>query len=262
MSRIEQAFRKPGSSKAFIPFITCGYPTVEGFERLFLALAGNGADIIEVGLPFSDPLADGPVIQKTSQVALSRGINADTMFESIKNLGRKVDTPVAVMSYFNPIYRYGVKRFLSACKRHGVSGLIIPDLPLEEFYAYKQLFEGMGVDNIMLASLTTGRERLKEISQIGKGFLYCVSVRGVTGQRQKIAEEVKNYLELVKEQTRLPAALGFGISTTEQINDIKDYTDGIIIGSKILSMVEENDFEHSLDKIAEFVREVKDCLEV
>jgi len=260
MSRIEQVFKNLGKSKAFIPFITCGYPDVEGFEKLFLTLAENGADIIEVGLPFSDPLADGPVIQKASKIALERGINTDIMFETVKRLGNRVDIPIVVMSYFNPIYRYGVKRFLSRCRKCGVSGLIIPDLPLEEFCGYKRLFDDMGVDNIMLVSLTTSKERLKKIGKTGKGFLYCVSVKGVTGERQNIAEEVKNYLKLVREQTSLFNALGFGLSNTGQINDIKGYTDGIIIGSKILSLVGEKDFGQGLIKVAEFSREVKDCL--
>ncbi len=262
MSIIGDVFKNLKGSKAFIPFITCGYPCIEGFEKLFLTLAENGADIIEVGLPFSDPLADGPVIQKTSQIALKKGFNTRIMFKSIEKLREKTNIPVAVMSYFNPIYRYGLKKFLSRCKMCGVSGLIIPDLPVEEFNDYKKLFLDMDVDNILLASLTTKKERLRLIGKMGKGFIYCVSVKGVTGERKHMGKEVKEYLETVRKQTGLYTALGFGLSSIRQINDIKGYTDGIIIGSKILSLAGDEDFENGLARVTEFCSKVKDCLRV
>ncbi len=257
---IGQVFKKLGKNKAFIPFITCGYPTMDGFEKLFLRLADHGADMIEVGLPFSDPLADGPVIQKTSQVALQKGMHADIMFESLRKLGKITQIPVVVMSYFNPIYRYGLKRFFSECNRSGISGLIVPDLLLEEYMGYKKFFEDADLDNIMMVSLTTGKERLKQIGKIGKGFVYCVSVKGVTGQTAHIAAEIKDFLSMVKKQTGLYTALGFGLSTVKQINDIKEYTDGIIIGSKILSLIGEDHFDQDLSKVEDFCRKITGCL--
>ena len=262
MGRIEDVFKNLGPRKAFIPFLTCGYPNIEGFEKLFLTVVENGADIIEVGLPFSDPIADGQVIQNASRIALKGGINTDIMLKSIKKLGKEVDIPMVVMSYFNPIYCRGVERSLSELKSCGVSGLIIPDLPLEEFYNYKTLFDGAGIDNIMLVSLTTGKERLAEIGKFGKGFVYCVSVKGVTGQRKNIGKGVKKYLQLVRRQTKLYTALGFGLSTVKHINEIKESTDGIIIGSKILSLINEGNLEKGLCEVAGFCKKIKQALKI
>lgn len=260
-SKIGLTFKKLGGRKAFIPFITCGYPDMDKFLQLFSLLAETGADIIEIGLPFSDPLADGPVIQETSRVALENGVNADILFSSVKEIRKKHGIPIAVMTYFNPVYNYGIEDFLKKCKRENVDGLIIPDLPLEEYWSFNHYFKRSKIDNIMLASLTSSNNRLKKIAEIGRGFLYCVSVKGITGIRPDLREEVKGFLTSLREITKLPLALGFGLSNKKQIAEIKDYCDGIIIGSKILSTVIENkDFGKALGEIESFTMEIEKIL--
>jgi tryptophan synthase alpha chain len=247
--------------KAFIPFITCGFPDRKGFSRLFKILDENGADIIEVGIPFSDPLADGPVIQATSKIALENGVNTDIVFQSIERMRGKSDTPVAVMTYFNTIYRYGIEKFFKNAKKSGVSGVIIPDLPPEEFDIYKDYFNGAGIDNIMFASLTSGKERLKTVAEKGRGFVYCVSLKGVTGVRNDINPGIIRFLKDLRRITTLPLALGFGLSNREQIIRVKDYCDGIIIGSKILSLIlETNSFKEGIKKVEDLTSSVVSIL--
>ncbi|MBM3702446.1 MAG: tryptophan synthase subunit alpha [Actinobacteria bacterium] len=262
-SAIERVFDnlRKNNQKAFIPFITCGFPTLGGFFSLFEALDKNGADIIEIGIPFSDPLADGPVIQTTSKIALENGINTDIVFNSIIKIRKSSDTPIAIMTYFNTIYHYGTGRFLKKAKRAGVNGLIIPDLPLEEFTSYRSYFNRVNIDNIMFASLTSSKERLSAIAREGKGFIYCVSVKGVTGIRNSISPEVIDFLKNLKEITNLPLALGFGLSNREQINQIKGYCDGVIIGSKILSLILEADsFSKGIKEVENFTSNVSNLL--
>lgn len=262
-SPIERVFKKlrKNNQKAFIPFITCGFPSLNGFFSLFETLDKNGADIIEVGIPFSDPLADGPVIQTTSKIALENGINTDIVFNSIIKIRKSSDTPIAIMTYFNIIYHYGTGRFLKKAKRAGVNGLIIPDLPLEEFTSYRSYFSGVNIDNIMFASLTSSKERLSAIAGQCKGFIYCVSVKGVTGIRNSISPEVIDFLKNLKEITSLPLALGFGLSNREQINQIKGYCDGVIIGSKILSLLlEARSFNSGLKEVKNFALDVNKVL--
>jgi len=249
------------SRKAFIPFLTCGFPSISGFLTLFETLDKSGADIIEIGIPFSDPLADGAVIQATSKIALEKGINTDIVFDSIIKIRKKSSTPIAVMTYFNSIYHYGLDRFLKKAEESGINGLIIPDLPLEEFEVYRDYFDKVDIDNIMLASLTSTGKRLHAITGRGSGFLYCVSVKGVTGIRNNISPEVKIFLGNLRKMTDLPLALGFGLSSREQINQIKDYCDGIIIGSKILSMLlEARNFNSGLAAVENFCLDINKTL--
>ncbi len=244
---------KKKNHKAFIPFITCGFPDQEKFYRLFETLDKSGADIIEIGIPFSDPLADGPVIQKTSRIALENGINTDIVFSMIEKIGEKTDTPLAIMTYFNTVYSYGIKRFLKRAEGSGVSGLIIPDLPLEEYKRYEDQFSDSNIDNILLAALTSGEKRLSAISKEAKGFLYCVSLKGVTGAGNILGSEVKDFLKKLRLVTELPLALGFGLRDLKQIDDIKDWCDGIIIGSKILSLIlEAGSFTRGIREVEEF----------
>jgi len=264
-NRIDNVFNKlrSNSQKALIPFITCGYPSIDGYMKLFDVLEKNGADIIEIGIPFSDPLADGPVIQATSKIALENGINTDTVMDTIVKIRSKSSIPIIILTYFNTIYRYGIDKFLKRASSAGVDGLIIADLPLEEFYNYESLLSNDYIDNIMLASLTSSKERLYKISNICKGFLYCVAVKGVTGIRDGISSEVKDFLVKLRSITNLPLALGFGISNPEQINEVKKYCDAIIIGSKILSLLlDADDFNKGLSKVEEFMIKVKNVLKV
>lgn len=254
---------KKKGHKAFIPFLTCGFPDPEKFYHLFEALDRGGADIIEIGIPFSDPLADGPVIQKTSKIALGNGINTDLVFSMIGKIKEKTDTPLVILSYFNTLYSYGVKRFLKRAERSGVGGLIIPDLPLEEYKRYKSYFTDSSIDNIMLASLTSGEKRLSAISKEAKGFLYCVSLKGVTGAGNMLGNEVKDFLKKLRLITELPLALGFGLHDQEQINDIKDWVDGIIVGSKILSLILGADnFKQGIREVEKFVSGIYGILKV
>jgi len=255
-NRINKVFNtlRKKNQKAFIPFVTCGYPDLSGYLKLVDVLEKNGADIIEIGIPFSDPLADGPVIQTTSKIALENGINTDIVLDSVSVIREKSNIPIVILAYFNTVYGYGIEKFLKKASRVGIDGLIIPDLPFEEFYRYKPSFDASCIDNIMLASLTSSEQRLSRISSIGKGFIYCVSVKGVTGVRDKVSSEVKDFLIKLRRMTELPLALGFGLSNKKQIDDIKDYCDGIIIGSKILSMLLKADsLEDGLREVESFI---------
>jgi len=262
-SVIENVFKslRKNKEKAFIPFITCGFPSMEGFIDLFKALDRSGADIIEVGIPFSDPLADGPVIQETSKIALENGINTDIIFTYLSRVREESSKPIVIMTYFNTVYRYGVERFLEKSKEAGVNGIIVPDLPLEEFKYYFKYFKEVNIDNIMFASLTSSRDRLMAVARKSRGFIYCISVKGVTGVRNSVNPEVIGFLKGMREITKLPLALGFGLSNREQISQIKDYCDGIIIGSKILSLVlEADDFKDGIKKVESFISDVSDVL--
>ncbi len=256
ISKVFEELKKEGR-KAFIPFITCGFPDLDGTFRLFKVLDRCGADIIEIGIPFSDPLADGPVIQKTSKIALEAGINTDTVFETVRTVRETSATPVVLLVYFNSIYAYGIERFLSNAEKSGVDGMIIPDLPLEEFNKYRTIFDKSTIDNIMIASLTSGRERLTDIAAAGRGFLYCVSLKGVTGIRSGLSEEVSDFLGTLRSVTDLPLALGFGLSTADQISQIKDKCDGIIMGSKILDIVlKAEDIDKGLKELEKFCKSI------
>ena len=262
-SIIEKVFKdlQKKDQKAFIPFITCGFPSRKGFFELFKILDENKADIIEVGIPFSDPLADGPVIQATSKIALGNGVNTDIVFQSIARIRKKSDTPIAVMTYFNTVYHYGVDKFLKEAENSGVNGIIIPDLPPEEFDIYKNYFKGANIDNIMFASLTSGKERLRVVAKKSRGFIYCVSVKGVTGVRNSINPEIIRFLKDLRKITVLPLALGFGLSNKEQVIKVKDYCDGIIIGSKILSLIlEAGSFREGIEKVKKFALNISDIL--
>ncbi len=262
-SIIEKVFKglQKKDQKAFIPFITCGFPSRKGFFELFKILDENKADIIEVGVPFSDPLADGPVIQATSKIALENGVNTDIVFQSIARIREKSSTPIAIMTYFNTVYHYGVEKFLKNAENSGVNGVIIPDLPPEEFDIYKNYFNGTNIDNIMFASLTSGKERLKVVAEKSRGFIYCVSVKGVTGIRNSINPEIIRFLKDLKKITKLPLALGFGLSNKEQVMKVKDYCDGVIIGSKILSLIlEARDFKEGIKKVGYFTSGVSSIL--
>ena len=262
-SRINKVFEKlrDENKKAFIPFVTCGYPDLDDYFKLIDILEKNRADIIEIGIPFSDPLADGPIIQATSKIALENGINTDIVMDSISTIRSKSDIPVVILTYFNTVYKYGTERFLKKASEVGVNGLIIPDLPLEEFYSYRPLFEKNNIDNIMLASLTSSKQRLIKITNISKGFVYCVSVKGVTGVRDRIGSEVTDFLVKLRKITDIPLALGFGLSNKKQIGEIKDYCDGIIIGSKILSLLLDADsFKNGLREVENFVDSINTVL--
>ena len=262
-SNIDNVFLnlKNSGNKAFIPFTTCGYPDIDRFLKLFKVLEKSGADIIEIGIPFSDPLADGPIIQETSRIAIKNSVNTDTVFGIIEKIRIESSIPIVILTYFNPVYQYGVEKFLNRLSEIKVDGLIIADLPIEEYKAYFKILNKYYCDIIMLASLTSRRQRLEKIIKACQGFLYCVSVKGVTGTRDGIKDEVKDFLIMLRSISNLPLALGFGLSEIEQINDIKEYCDAIIVGSKILSLIlNTGDFNEGLSEVEKFVKGVNRVL--
>jgi tryptophan synthase alpha chain len=262
-SPIDMVFEdlKGKRQKAFIPFITCGFPDMDGFMGTHEVLDNCGADIIEIGIPFSDPLADGPVIQRTSKIAIDNGITTDSVFKAIRVIREKSSTPIALLAYFNMIYKYGIEKFLSSAADSGANGVIIPDLPLEEYERYSRYFKDSSIDNIMIASLTSGNDRLRSIGKAGRGFVYCVSLKGVTGVRDGLSDGLEGFLERLRSVTGLPLAVGFGISAPEQIRCIKHKCDGIIMGSKILDiLLKEDDIDMGLKKLKKFVKKIVKAL--
>jgi tryptophan synthase alpha chain len=256
ISRAFEDLKKKGH-KAFIPFLTCGFPDMEGFIKTFKVLESCGSDIIEIGIPFSDPLSDGPVIQKTSNIAIENGINTDIVFEAITRIRGKSKTPVVILTYFNITYVYGIERFLSNASKAGVNGVIIPDLSLEEYKKYIRYFKASGIDNIMIASLTSDDLRLKSIVKAGRGFIYCVSLKGVTGARNSLSDELVGFLKRLRQNTDLPLAVGFGFSNSDQVKKIKNKCDGIIMGSKILDiLLKAKDLDTGLKNMRGFVTEI------
>jgi len=238
---------------ALIPFIVAGDPDLETTEALVLKMAASGADIIELGVAFSDPLADGPTIQAASQRALQKGVNLDNIFSLARRI-RGMAPPLVVMTYFNPIFRYGLKAFAEGCKQSGVAGVIVPDLPPEEAGPWVAEARKVGLDTIFLAAPTSPPERLKLVNRQARGFIYYVSVTGVTGTREKLSAEVEAAVRRIKQQSQKPVVVGFGISTAEQAKEISRFADGVIVGSAIVKMIEAGAGNGSLvDRVGNFV---------
>ncbi len=233
MSRIQTAF---DHGKAFIPFLTCADPDLETTEKLVLAMAQAGADLIELGIPFSDPVAEGPVIQQANVRALSGGVTTDRIFELVHRLRQRVEQPMVFMTYANVVFSYGVERFAQTAAQAGMDGLILPDVPLEEKEEFAPAFRQQGMDFISLAA-PTSRQRVERIAQNAEGFVYCVSSLGVTGVRSRLGQAAGELVEQVRRYTDCPAAVGFGISTPEQAAEVARYADGVIVGSAIVELV-------------------------
>jgi len=240
MSRIEAVFRKLKDKRAaFIPFVVAGDPDLKTTEALVLKMAECGADIIEVGVPFSDPLADGPTIQAGSQRALKNGVNLKEIFRMAERL-EGISTPLVLMTYFNPVLQHGLKSFAEDCRRNGIDGVIIPDLPPEEAGPWIREAKPSKVDTIFLLAPTSSTERIRLTNRYSRGFLYYVSVTGVTGTRGKLPEELEAAIRQIKKYSRKPVAVGFGISTPEQVREVSHCADGVIVGSAIVKLIEEN----------------------
>jgi len=240
MKRIDQTFKnlRAEGRAALIPFIVAGDPDLETTEGLVKILAQRGADIIELGVPYSDPLADGPTIQAASQRALQNGVDLKKIFRLTKDWGEKAP-PLVLMTYFNPVFRYGLKAFAEDCQRGGIEGVIIPDLPPEEAKPWVQEARRHRVDTIFLASPTTPPHRFKKVSKLSRGFIYYVSITGVTGMRAKLADELESDVRRLKGLSTKPIAVGFGISTPEQAKEVSRFADGVIVGSVIVRMIEQ-----------------------
>lgn len=253
--RIADAFK---NGKAFIPFITAGDPDLASTERFVLAMAEAGADLIEIGIPFSDPIAEGVVIQEADIRALRSGTTTDKVFEMVKSLRQKTDIPLVFMTYLNIVFYYGYERFFARCAEVGISGIIIPDLPYEE----KNECAGIAAEHqveIVSMIAPTSRERIQTIASDAEGFLYVVSSMGVTGVRQKITTDLKTIVGQIREVTSLPAAIGFGISTPGQASDMAAISDGAIVGSAIVRLIAEYGREAE-EPVREYVRQMAEAV--
>lgn len=255
MSKIEKAFEK---GKAFIPFITCGDPDLDTTEKLVYAMEEAGADLIELGIPFSDPTAEGPVIQEANIRALRNKITTDDVFDMVVRLRKNVKVPLVFMTYANVVFSYGAEKFISSCRKIGIDGLILPDIPFEEKEEFSNLCENYEVDLISMIA-PTSKERIGMIAREAKGFLYCVSSLGVTGTRDSITTDIGNMVKLAKKENPIPCAVGFGVSTPQQAREISQYADGIIVGSAIVNICARYGKE-SIPYVAKYVKEMKEAL--
>lgn len=255
MNNISKAFE---NGKAFIPFITCGDPDLETTAAVVRAAAQNGADLIELGIPFSDPTAEGPVIQGANMRALNGGVTTDKIFAFVRELRRDVTVPMVFMTYANVVFSYGAERFISACREIGIDGLILPDLPFEEKEEFQPFCSQYDVALISLIA-PTSENRIAMIAKEAEGFIYLVSSLGVTGTRSEITTDLASIVKVIRENTDIPCAIGFGISTPEQARKMADISDGAIVGSAIIKLMEK----HGNDApryVGEYVKSMKDAV--
>lgn len=255
MSRIQNAFK---NGKAFISFLTGGDPDLETSEKLIYAMEKAGADLIEIGVPFSDPIAEGPVIQEANERALSAGCTTDKLFDMVARARENTQIPLVYLTYINPIYTYGIERFMKRCKECGVDGLIIPDLPYEERGEIADICKTYGIDIISLIA-PTSRERITMIAKEAQGFVYCVSSLGVTGVRTEIKTDISEMIHLVKEVTDVPCAVGFGIATPEQAENMAKTADGVIVGSAIVKIIAQQG-KMSEKPVFDYVKSMKEAV--
>lgn len=255
MSKIKEAF---SHGKAFIPFITCGDPDLETTGRIVREMAAKGADLIELGIPFSDPTAEGPVIQGANIRALSGGITTDKIFTFVQELRRDVSIPLVFMTYANVVYSYGAERFVETCSRIGIDGIILPDLPYEEKDEFLPVCRQYGVDLISLIAPTSA-DRIAMIAKEADGFIYIVSSLGVTGVRTQITTDISKLVEVVRQNTDVPCAVGFGISTPEQAAEMSKCADGVIVGSAIVRMIAEHGAD-AAKPVGEYVESMKNAI--
>lgn len=255
MSRIHTAFE---NGKAFIPFVTGGDPDLDTTEKLIYAMDEAGADLIEIGVPFSDPIAEGPVIQEANERALAAGCTTDKLFDMVARIRTRTQIPLVFLTYLNPIYTYGCDKFMSRCQNCGIDGIIVPDLPYEEREELMPYCDKYDIDMISLIA-PTSHERIKMIAAEAKGFVYCVSSLGVTGVRTEIKTDLASMVTLVREVNDIPCAIGFGISTPEQAKKMADISDGAIVGSAIVKMVAKYGAD-CIAPVAEYVRTMKESL--
>ncbi|MFH1198654.1 MAG: tryptophan synthase subunit alpha [Candidatus Omnitrophota bacterium] len=256
MNRIDKKFKelKKSKKKAFIAFITAGYPNLSTTEKLVYEFADSDVDIVELGVPFSDPLADGPVIQEASYEALKKNTHLIDILELVKKARQKTDLPICLMTYYNPIFCFGDQKFVNEAVKCGVDGVIIPDLPPDKGKDFIRLANKVGLHVICFVAPTTSKERLKFIAQAARGFIYYVSLTGVTGARQQLAADLVENLKLIKRNTKKPVCVGFGVSTSEQVKEVSKAADGVIVGSAIVKKIKENIGKPDLvSKVADFV---------
>lgn len=252
MSNIKKAFEQ---GKAFVAFITCGDPDLETTAAAVRAAVANGADLIELGIPFSDPTAEGPVIQGANIRALSGGVTTDKIFDLVRDLRTDITVPMVFMTYANVVFSYGAETFIATCKEIGIDGLILPDIPYEEKEEFLPICHKYDVDLISLIA-PTSENRISMIAKEAEGFLYIVSSLGVTGTRSEIKTDLKSIVDVVRQNTDIPCAIGFGISTPEQAGKMAAISDGAIVGSAIVKLIEKYGKE-SPKYVGEYVKAMK-----
>ena len=260
LSKVDEKFceLKKNKKLALMPFIMAGDPNIEITSEILLKLQENGADLIELGIPYSDPLADGPVIQVAASRALNAGTTLRKVITLLESLKGKLNIPIILFSYFNPLLSFGFEQFCKLASNAGVSGLIIPDLPLEEAYKFSEIVSNHSMDLILLVAPTTPFERMKQISNHTKGFTYLVSVTGVTGERNKMEDRVKNLIAKLKDINTNPIAVGFGISTPEHVYKVRDWgADGVIIGSAFVKRISSSSEKNVVENIGEFCKDMR-----
>jgi len=260
LSKVDEMFcdLKNNKKLALMPFIMAGDPNIEITSEILLKLQENGADLIELGIPYSDPLADGPVIQVSASRALKSGTSLRKVIKLLESLKVKLNIPIILFSYLNPLLCFGFERFCEMASDAGVSGLIVPDLPLEEAYKFSKIVSNHSMDLILLVAPTTPFERMKQISNNTKGFTYLVSVTGVTGERNKMENRVENLIAKLKDVNSNPIAVGFGISTPEHVNKVREWgADGVIIGSAFVKRISSSSEKDVVDHVGDFCKEMR-----
>jgi tryptophan synthase alpha chain len=257
MSKISQTFTalKAKRQAAYMPFMTIGFPTLTRCRELVLAMVEAGADILELGVPFSDPLADGPTIQSASQVALANGVSVKSCLHFVEDLRRSgVTIPIVLMGYANPFLAYGIESIASDAARAGADGFIIPDLPPDYADEWLDSFRNHGLDLIFFAAPNTSRKRLSRVLGRATGFVYCISVNGVTGARNSVAENLPELISSIRSSCSLPVCVGFGISTTEQVTSVVALADGVIVASALINLINSTPYDNQINELTKTVR--------
>lgn len=255
MSKIREAF---ANGKAFIPFITAGDPNLDTTAKLLIEMSKSGADIIEIGIPFSDPIAEGVVIQEADLRALASGTTTDKIFDLVEEIRPQIKSELAVMTYINPIFVYGTDKFMKRCSECGIYAVIVPDMPFEEKQELQPFCEKHGVELVSLIA-PTSHQRIKMIAKEAQGFVYCVSSMGVTGVRSEITTDIGEMVGLVRSVSDIPCAVGFGISTPEQAKKMATVSDGVIVGSAIVKLVAQYG-ENCIETVCNYVKEMKSAI--
>jgi len=256
LSRIASVFSRANHT-ALIPYITVGYPNTATTLKVVSLLASSGCDIIELGIPFSDPLADGATIQRASYEALRQGVTPKICLEVAQELRQQVEVPLVFMTYYNPVLKFGLEQFCSKCAEVGIDGLIIPDLPPEEGQELEKSTRSHGLDLVYLLSPASTEQRIRLVASKASGFIYLVSLTGVTGARDKLPAELESFVARVRARTEIPLCVGFGVSTLEQARRIAEVANGVIIGSRIIQLIEE---DTSLKSLHLFIKGLRDVL--
>ncbi len=256
MSRLDSVFAQ-AKHTALIPYITVGYPTVETTLKAAALFAGAGCDIIELGIPFSDPLADGATIQGASYQALRQGVTTSVCFDAARQLRRQIEIPLVFMTYYNPVLKFGLEQFCSRCADADVDGLIIPDLPPEEGKELEKWTKRHGLDLVYLLSPASTEERIRLVTSRSTGFVYLVSLTGVTGARDRLPDELEKFVGSVRKRTEKPLCVGFGVSTPEQAQRAARVADGVIVGSRIIQLLDK---DKSLRNVCSFIESLRETL--